>query len=112
MIPFGAALGVLASLLEYKLRVRDIILRLVRRVPGKVTRVFFYEFLQGPVLDTLAVLEAHEVAALVGEELDLLEQLRAELLAELGQGPLSVSIVQDDLLVLGAILELVPFLGV
>lgn len=112
VIPFGTATGVQARFLEDKLRVGDVVHRLVSRGPCESTFVLFYEFLQRPVFDILAVLEAHEIATLIGEELDVIEQLHVELLAKFREGTPSVSIVKDDLLVLRAVLELVPFLGV
>ena len=60
----------------------------------------------------LAILEALEVALSISIELDIIKELRAKSSALLLKSSLSETIIEDDLLVLGAILVLVPFLNV
>lgn len=112
VVPLGSTLFVFALFLEDHLGVWDVIDGLVVRLPFKLALVLFEQLLQRPVLGLLAVLEAHEVPSLVSEQLDVVENILGEPLAQLLQGSLAVPIIQDDLLVLGAILELVPFLNI
>jgi len=68
--------------------------------------------LKRSVLDSTGILEANKVALLIRIELHVLEEGDVQLLAELLESPLAVAIVKYDLLVEGAILVFIPFLGI